>query len=68
MKKMFKQTANDVWHLNYEKLGEELRLETAHKTIETLAFDVRLMARKDLWMAVDMVVYGQVRNTIVSNI
>lgn len=68
MNKMFKQTANDVWHLNYEKLGEELRLEIAHKTIETLAFDVRLMARKDLWMAVDTVVYGQVRNTIISNI
>lgn len=68
MNKMFKQTANDVWHLNYEKLGEELRLEMAAKTIDTLNFSDRLRMRKDLWMTVDTVVYGQVRNTIISNI
>jgi len=68
MNKMFKQTANDVWQLGCDKLGEELRLKMANKTTDTLRFPARLMMRKDLWMAVDVVVYSEVRNTIISNI
>lgn len=65
---MFKQTANDVWPLNFDRLGEEFQLKMAAQTIDALHFNVRVKMRKDLWMIVEAQTYTLVRNTIISNI